>query len=611
MRKIVLFAIVFTSFLQGAFALDLHNTTDGWYSSFSTGDWVWIYRHTSDAAYMFTFSTLSSPNFFYFYGYLASGADKSTATIDNSKGKYYNATIWEYYCDYRTTNVLTGQPYMYWPIASSYVCANTISVSSTTYYLMNYWALDGWGNTVPATCTDQIQNQDETGIDYGGVCWNQTCGIETMSTLVKSVVYTGSYSSQTVTKYGTGTSIDTSGGYTDYVEDIIPPSSWSGYLNEETQYRLHGAYITGWSGSFNDLYNKNLHIIVPGYLQSPLQSTAFAGWQSWIDIAQLSPPQYGWIIWQGTGVLGSLNPAYVDSMWPPTYFEGKGCLKLERSDNTQIFDKNYPNCYPVTTLTNYPNGWFPLQALKKSTDGFYHIRFILPDSTLDQEYKFQGLEIGNYTKTYYPQYICHNKVTGDISSASGSIGTVDYQTRWGGTGATYTDQSRPASLSGTLTASMDFSFWTLPSVSSGADCSQIFLSGAFLYGNANSKFTWAMTSGQFLWPKRWSCTILTSDICWTVYDVGNGFIGSIFSIFGNGIVVAGDVIKNSLSYIGTPEEWKNYCFAGKNWVYTGRPSSYSDVKWNSHTITVSTLTLLDLLVLSILSWMSIYLIIRK
>ena len=476
-----------------------------------------------------------------------------------------------------------------------------------------------WGTVIAGTCSDGIKNGDETAIDYGGSCGtNQTCWNETLYTLTEKVYYTGAYDTQTIEMYWTGAMI----GSGDYLEDITPPTSWTGYALEQTQYKLHGAYITSASGTFRGLWSNNFTLTVPGWLQSPSQYTSFV-WSSFLEVASLEQPDYITIV--GTG--GTGNQWTIKMPWTygygsqtPSYEAWKGCVYLHRDDDSKIFDVNYKyfgypeftSCYKVTTMQSMVTN--PLsKALNKSQDWFYHARVMFPSTALDINYFFAWLDIWHYQRTPYTEYVCHNTISGEITNGSGAvIDPVTYsQAIISSTGSTKEDTTINT-YNQLLSWSLNFTLWVLPSVSSGADCTQIFdtSNGTFLYGDSHSSLNLGLDNDFSITTEAWSCVMLGSDICKTAYIGINGIITSLFSLFLGWVNSLSDTITDSVSYIGYPDSGKNYCFAGKNMYFAGRPSTYLDTKYVSHTLSVNVLTLFDLMAMGMMSLASVYMLIR-
>jgi len=468
------------------------------------------------------------------------------------------------------------------------------------------------------SCTDKILNQDELSVDFWWVCGNQICSIKELNYKYRAGWYwTGAYLSWTVQTYWTGTEY-IEGSY--YIEDFT--KYWWNTTFDKMEFSLHGAIISNWLwssyGSFRDLIDSHSMIIdTPWYIQSPINwSYADLPFSS-VQIGTVYPIEWISISGTWTGNTGSLNPNKIGNVYRNV--PNAWCVFLADKNNNYIQDKQWSvhsekvsgnSCFYIGTYDN-PNIIPVTGLIDGDTVKLYKINMVFTDSISDGRYWITRFDVGRYGDQLIENYVCVNQDTGVIQTPEWEISKDTLDEISGDADKKRKDMFN--SLTGSLFWNVSFSFWILPSVGTGADCSNIFntASESFMYANANSKLSWDLKDGVILGNVRWSCPILTSNICWTAYDGANYITNGIYKAFYNSISIAWDVIVNSVSYIGTPEYWKNYCFAGKNWKYNGRVSLYTDTKGVSHTIELTTLTLFDLLALGLMSAWSLYILLKK
>ncbi len=472
----------------------------------------------------------------------------------------------------------------------------------------------GWqGSTVinsSVLCTNQIQDQDETGVDTGGVCGNQTCWFQELNYQYPAPYYTGSYSSNTRNYYNTGTIVTELG---EYIEDITPPSSWAGYTFDTTTYRIGWANISNIaldgssktsSGTLQDLWNHDIVLRVPGYVQSPWDylSSKF----SYFEIDTKFPIDFfyitgSWVIngWLKTG-------RYPDGLSNDPN-NTKASIQKVWEDGIGI-----PLFWTVDTPTYYTVGTIgaPIQhvikrLISQSKDGTYKIRVSFPSTALDVSYNIKDFRVWHYADQFTQQYVCKNNDTWQVLTPGGTEVDPDTFCELNGE----CDTARAEAWSGwTLKGTFSLNFGTLPSVSSSFDCSSIYnlATGWFKYlGASSGSISLWMTNNFKISNTVWSCPILSSDICSVAYYWVNDVIDSVFQLNSYGINQILGPLSAKISYLWTPTNGSYYCFAGKNWQYTNRVTSYKDTKWVTHNLANDENTLFDLFVLAILSYFSI------
>lgn len=449
-------------------------------------------------------------------------------------------------------------------------------------------SVDLWGRC--GTCSDAIQNphSNETGVDTGGRCGNQICSYQEVNRkYANPSYYTGSYLSQT-RQYFNSWSVITDGK--DYVEVITPPSSHVGYKFEETEYTLHGAYITSQSGTLAGLGNNNLEITVPWYIQSPIDYSNFIG-ESYISAKWVYPMDYVQIWGTGSTASGSFDNENSADFSKPWY----GCAWLENELGQRIgaWDK----CYwvgPLSTAYQYTI----TNLIKMDKQGKYTIRIGFPSNALDKHYIISRFNFWNLVDQQIQQYICVNNDTGDVTADWAPISWDTYNEITGSG-----DIQREQIASGSVTQTIDFSFGTLPSVGSGTDCKNMFnsSSGTFLYWSAGAKLIVWNQNNFKITPEPWTCPLIGIDACSVIWGALNSGVWTIYWLQNRGISAILDPINSGLAYLGTPKSGQHYCFATLNLTYVGRPTSYLDTKGVTHTLGENEQTLFDYTILCFLA----------
>ncbi|MDD2487132.1 MAG: hypothetical protein PHS92_02090 [Candidatus Gracilibacteria bacterium] len=246
-----------------------------------------------------------------------------------------------------------------------------------------------------ATCQDQIQNQDETGIDTGGICGNQTCAMQETNMKYISYGYTGSYSTYTNQIYGSST------GAESYLLIQTPPSSYSYYKFEVGSYKAVGMVFTSPLKTFEDLFNGNLSFYVPGSVQSPLDSLNFS--KPYLELSSYSYPIDWFWINGSDGTIDGENSS--DSIK-----DGYNCVFLQDGNGNEIKDQTGRTCFPVGTT-----GFSLTNLIKPNSNGEYILRIMFNHNMLDKNYKITGIGYGHYTDQFMENYVCKNNDTSEYT----------------------------------------------------------------------------------------------------------------------------------------------------------------------------------------------------
>lgn len=182
---------------------------------------------------------------------------------------------------------------------------------------------------------------------------------------------------------------------------------------------------------------------------------------AYIDIGSLYPIEYVSIT--GTGTMGTIDP---NATGDYSNTRNSGCVTLAdglgntiRTITGDCFDVSTLSSATVTKIKN---------LVPKMVDGYYHIQMVLPSTALDKNYILTTFDFGHYVDQFTEEWVCKNIDTGVINTPGGPI--TDQYNELTGSG----DVQRAILGSGTITGGLGFSFGTLASVSSGANCSTIY-----------------------------------------------------------------------------------------------------------------------------------------
>lgn len=102
----------------------------------------------------------------------------------------------------------------------------------------------------------------------------------------------------------------------------------------------------------------------------------------------------------------------------------------------------------------------------------------------------------------------------------------------------------------------------------------MFSGSTFLYKGANSVMLISFSGSFLISDQRWECTLLGSNPCGTAYDAFSYILEKFLSILTDTTNFIMRPIKSAISYMGTPQKGKYYCFFGEKWQYAGKPSTY-------------------------------------
>lgn len=572
-------------------------------------------------------STLADTNFLNLWGYGASNINLMEDFIYINKYLYWPG--W-HISEYTSTGVLnntlidileplstkfgSGSNFLYQNTTSTGVLKsvnynNTYQRDLTSYWVNDYSSSDNWENIIFIKNSDskiykKAFNTYDTAtaittyavkkVNYLRNINDLICADQTLYYPIANLWYTGAYNTWSGSFLG-----DPLTTLSPYVEVLKAPNPFS----DEYVFNFTGLFFTDDNFYFNlnDLFSGALILQSQWYIQSPIDNLNFI--YPYIQITSVNNPIDYFII-NGTGSFNwnwtldfnglDFNP-YIGCV----YVQNEKGEAIEKESAFDILGK----CYQVWEF-NSDNIHY-IKWLIPSFDGgkTYTIRIPLYNYAFDTKYFISALGVWKITEDPYIKNVCTSIITGKIYIDWVET-TQDAYNIYNNTGGIVNINSTSNVLSGALS----FSFWVLPYVSIGADCSKMFNSGTFLYDNAGASLNLNYTTSYVIDQTRWSCTIASIDLCGFGYDTINKMLNVGISLQNTGINYIVEPFKDMLSYIWTPERSKNYCFAGKNILYNWRVQTYYDKDLNTIQLADNELTNLDYFLLSLLSITSIYLL---
>lgn len=435
-------------------------------------------------------------------------------------------------------------------------------IDNTWQYMFLLWGLSRrftLGSI--ATCFDKIQNQNETWIDTGWVCGEGTICEDTILNYKEIDTYTGAYNTYTVVKMWSST------GAEFYAEKWTAPAPFN---NNSAWWMWIWTIFIGNKLSFEDLFDWNFVFYVPWYIQSPIDSSKYE--RPFLTLTNtVEPINFISISWNSSGSLDLYN-------WNQSQLPRFNCVYLADENFKRLFPEENDGawrCYQVWSPTNrikHDITWL----IKPNENWEYIVRIILKQDWLDTYYYFSEIWFWKLEDNFTTKYVCRKTDWTVYIDWEETTQEIIKDLDW------TNEKENIDNSENSFNWNLTIDFWVLPSVSENFDCSNILNSSwSLAYWNANTKLNYSLINNFKITNKAWSCEILTSNFCLEAYNWVNSILSSLFWYTLYWIDIFYNQFKSWLSYVWTPETWKNYCFFWKNIKYNWRLTSYENYKWET------------------------------